>query len=89
VSDPLNNTVASGAPTPAAAPARKLLTEKQLLQELRAEVEQTSLTEVSKRYGLQVSQVSDILKGRANLSKRVVARLSLRLHKFYERINNG
>ena len=74
--------------TPAApAPARKLLTEKQLLLELRAEVEATSLTEVSKRYGLQVSQVSDILKGRANLSKRVVARLALRLHKFYERVS--
>ena len=82
-----------GATTPAPAPAapapRKLLTEKQLLMEIRDEVAASSLTEVSKKYNLQVSQVSDILKGRANLSKRVVQRLSLRLHKFYERITPG
>ena len=74
------------APAPAAPAPRKLLTEKQLLMEIRDEVAASSLTEVSKKYNLQVSQVSDILKGRANLSKRVVQRLSLRLHKFYERV---
>jgi plasmid maintenance system antidote protein VapI len=72
-----------------AAPARRLLTEKQLLAELSDEVAASSLTAVSRKYNLQVSQVSDILRGKANLSKRVVTRLSLRLHKFYERVSNG
>lgn len=85
MTDSTNNPAAAES-KPAPAAARRLLTEKQLLAELGAEVEASSLTAVSRKYNLQVSQVSDILRGKANLSKRVVTRLALKLHKFYERV---
>lgn len=66
-----------------------LLTEQQVLDALKKEVDFTSLTAVANKYGLKASQVSDALNSRCNLSKRMVARLSYKLHKFYERVPNG
>lgn len=71
-----------------ARPAR-LLTEVEVLGALRTEIAQTSLSAVAKRYGLQSSQISDVLYGRANLSQRMIGKLRLKLHKFYERVPSG
>lgn len=64
-----------------------LLTEEQVLARLRDEIEAESLTQVAQRYGIRVQQLSDIMYGRANLSKRVTERLRLRLVKLYEKIH--
>lgn len=65
---------------------RNLLTEQQVLETLQKEVDSSSLTETAKKYDLPLSQVSDALAGRANLSKRMVERLRLKLWKLYERV---
>jgi hypothetical protein len=66
-----------------------LLSEKQVLDALRKEVEYTSLTGTARKYCLQASQVSDVLSGRASLSKRMIARMSLKLVKFYEKVERN
>jgi hypothetical protein len=63
-----------------------LMTEQQVLDALQKEVEFTSLTAVAKKYDLQASQLSDVLKRRANLSKRMVGLMGLVLVKFYEKV---
>lgn len=70
-------------------PSRRalLLTESQVLTQLREEITSESLTIVADRYGIKVQQLSDIMYGRANLSKRVVERLSYKLVKLYERVH--
>lgn len=66
-----------------------LLTEQQVLAALRKEVDFTSLSAVAKKYGLQASQISDVLKGRAQLSKRMTRYLGIKIHKFYERLGKN
>lgn len=73
--------------TPKSSIPRNLLTEQQVLDALQKEVESTSLTETARKYDLQASQVSDVLSGRANLSKRMVERLSLEMIKFYRKVS--
>lgn len=78
---------------PATSPtaARRLLTREQVLSALRQEVQsggQGGLTATAHRYGLSAQQLNDILVGRSNLSKRVVAKLRLRLHQFYEKLED-
>lgn len=63
----------------------RLLTEPQVIEALTAEIAASSLTEVARKYSLQASQVNDIVKGRAGLSRRVVERLRLKLHRLYEK----
>ena len=70
-------------------PRSSLLTEDQVLTRLRTEIDAESLTAVAARYGIKVSQLSDIMYGRANLSKRVTERLRYRLVKLYEKLHDG
>lgn len=80
---------ATSSPTAAAAstkPPARLLTEAEVLAALSAEIAAASLTEVAERYDIKPSQISDVLYGRANLSSRMLERLKLRMHKFYERL---
>lgn len=70
-------------PMPAA--SVRLLTRSQVIAMLQHEVKQGSLTETAKKYEISPQQLSDIIKGRAGLSKRVLDKLRLRAHEFYER----
>jgi hypothetical protein len=63
-----------------------LLTEQQVLDALQKEVEFTSLTAVAKKYDLQASQLSDVLKGRASLSKRMTGLCGFVVHRYYEKV---
>lgn len=74
--------------------APRLLTRQQVLAALAAEVAATSLTETAKKYStsadiLAPQQLSDVLVGRANLSKRMLRLLKLRLVEFYQRVSSG
>jgi len=64
----------------------KLLTESEVLAQLRDEISASTLTETAEKYGIKPSQISDVLYGRANLSARMLSRMRLRMHKFYERV---
>ena len=66
-----------------------LLSEDQVLARLRSEIGAESLTVVAARYQIKVQQLSDIMYGRANLSRRVTERLKLRLVKLYEKLHDG
>jgi len=70
-------------PTPA---APRLMTKSQVLAALQAEVDASSLTEVATHYDISISQLSDILRGTANLSKRALGKLKYKLHLFYEKV---
>lgn len=63
-----------------------LLTEEQVLASLRVQIAQSTLTEVAAKVNLKPQQLSDILHGRANLSKKALAKLRLKLWPFYERL---
>lgn len=82
-------TIPAVAPLPTRAARAALLTEEQVLTRLREEIEGESLTVVAQRYGIRVQQLSDIMYGRASLSKRVTARLRYRLVKLYEKLHNN
>ena len=73
-------------PAKLAPPSTLLLTEDQVLTSLRLQIAQSSLTEVAAKVGLKPQQLSDILHGRANLSKKALAKLKLRMWAFYERL---
>ena len=75
--------------TPKTSIPKGLLTEQQVLDALQKEVAFTSLTAVAKKYDLQASQISDVLRGRASLSKRMTGLLGLVVHRYFERLNNG
>lgn len=73
--------------------APRLLTRQQVLDALRAEVAATSLTETARKYStaqdtLAPQQVADVLAGRANLSKRMLRLLRLKLVEFYQKIGD-
>lgn len=87
---PLRSATTQPPRQPAARPAPprgRLLTETEVLAALRDEIAASSLVATARRYRLKPQQISDVLYGRANLSPRMVARLSLRMHKFYERLD--
>jgi hypothetical protein len=65
---------------------RNLETEQQVLDALQKEIDSSSLTATAAKYELKPSQISDVLAGRAGLSKRMTERMRLKLHKLYERL---
>lgn len=67
----------------------RLLTRDEVIQELVREIDADTLTVVSKRYDVSPSQLSDIRYGRANLSKRVLKQLRIRIHTYYEKVEKG
>ena len=74
-------------PTAAAAkPAPRLMNRAQAIQSIQDEVDRTSLTAVATHYDISISQLSDILRGTANLSKRARRLLRFKLHEFYEKV---
>jgi hypothetical protein len=64
---------------------KRLLTREQVIDRLRKEVESDGLTVTAARYELAPQQVSDVLRGRANLSKRMAGKLAYVMHVLYER----
>ena len=68
---------------------RNLETEQQVLDALQKEIDSSSLTATAAKYDLKPSQISDVLAGRAGLSKRMTERMKLKLHKLYERLTHG
>jgi hypothetical protein len=74
-------------PQPASQPVQSgLLTRDQVMAALNAEIAASSLTEVARRYALSPQEISNVRAGRAGFSKRILARLRLRLREFYERL---
>lgn len=65
-------------------PCSKLLTKSQVISRIRSEIADSSLTTTAAKYDLKPSQISDAIYGRANLSKKMLAKLALRMHEFYE-----
>lgn len=72
-----------------AAAAPRLLTKPQVLFALQAEVDASSLTAVASHYDIAPQQLSDILRGRANLSRRALGKLRYKLHLFYEKVGGS
>jgi hypothetical protein len=71
-------------PNPPARP--RLLTRAQVVAELRRQVDALGpggMTWVARHYGLQVQQVSDVLAGRARLSRRMWDRLGWEMWEFF------
>lgn len=66
-------------------PAR-LLTRDEVIAELTREIEQASLTEVAARYKITAQQLSDIRYGRANLSKKALAKLRYEMVCYFRKI---
>jgi hypothetical protein len=62
------------------------MTKPQVIAKLKQEVASRSLTEVAVSYKIKPQQLSDILYGRANLSKKVLAKIKMKMHEFYERL---
>ena len=86
-------TSASTFPPPSAAsssstprPSPTLATRDEVLAWLSAQIADSSLTEVALRYDLSPSQISDVVNGRANLSKRMLGKLSWEMVAFYRRL---
>jgi hypothetical protein len=75
--------------TPAPRPPARLLTAEEVVAELTKEIEAESLTEVARKYGIAAQQLSDIRHGRAQLSGKALTKLRLRMHKFFERLQDG
>jgi hypothetical protein len=75
---------------PAARP--RLLTRTQVIAELRRQVDALGpggMTWIARHYGLQVQQVSDVLAGRARLSRRMWDRLGWEMWEFFARKEDG
>ena len=70
-------------------PSSTLATRDEVLAWLRAQIADSSLTEVALRYDLSPSQISDVVNGRANLSKRMLARLRWELVTFYRKLGKA
>lgn len=71
-------------------PCSQLLTKSQMVSRIKSEIDQTSLTATATKYDLKPSQLSDVVYGRANLSKKMLAKLNVRMFEFYELIGmNG
>ena len=75
-------------PSPSATtrPSPTLATRDEVLAWLSAQIADSSLTEVALRYDLSPSQISDVVNGRANLSKRMLGKLSWEMVAFYRRL---
>lgn len=73
-----NSTVATGT-------APRLLTRQQVLDALKQEVAATSLTETARKYQLAPQQLSDCMRGRASLSKRVLKHIRYELIEFFRK----
>src|SRR5437762_2231029 len=85
-----SNLAAAALAAPATlASSPRLMTKQQVIAALLTEIEQTSLTETARRYSLPVQQLNDVVKGNANLSKKMAGKLRLRLHELYEKIEKG
>jgi hypothetical protein len=63
-----------------------LLTEAEVLANLRQEITNATLKDVAAKYHISAQQLSDILYGRANLSKRALGLLRYRQWRFYEKV---
>jgi plasmid maintenance system antidote protein VapI len=64
----------------------KKLTENEVLAIIRKEVESTSGREVAKRIGVHPSYISDILKGKRNVSEFVAASFGFEREVLFKRI---
>lgn len=64
---------------------RHLLTRQEVLSRLREERGMLGLTKTAEKYDLKVSQVCDVLAGRAALSRRMAEKLSYVMWTLYER----
>lgn len=60
-----------------------------MIQKLRQMVEADSLTTTATTYKLRPQQLSDVLYGRANLSKKMLAKLNFKMFRFYQQIGNS
>lgn len=67
-------------------PCSQLLTKPQIIQKLKSEIALTSLTDTAEKYHIKPQQLSDIMYGRANLSKKALAKLKWKLWEFYEKV---
>jgi hypothetical protein len=70
----------------------RLLTRDQVVAELRRQVNALGpggMTWIARHYGLQVQQVSDVLAGRARLSRRMWDRLGWEMWEFFVRKEEG
>jgi hypothetical protein len=65
-------------------PCTTLLTKPQMIERIKDEIVETSLTATAQRYNLKPSQLSDVIYGRANLSKKMLAKLNVRMFEFYQ-----
>ena len=63
----------------------RLLTRVEVLAALRTERIEEGLTETARKYSIKPQQLCDVLAGRSKLSKRMAARLSLKIWTFYEK----
>jgi len=70
--------------TPPAISALK--TESQVRAQLKIDCARTSLTEVASAHDISPQQLSDIIHGRANLSKLALKKLGWKLWQFYEKV---
>lgn len=68
-------------------PCGQLMTKVEVIARLRKEVDSQSLTRVAEGYQIKPQQLSDILYGRANLSKKVLAKINLRMWEFYQKVS--
>lgn len=79
--------IARAIPAPAAPPSiARLLTRAQVIERIKLDMAKSSLTEVAARHEISPQQLSDLCYGRANLSKKMLAKLSYRLWEFYEKV---
>jgi len=67
-------------------PTRRLLTREQVIAALRQERDDHGLTATADKYDLAPQQIADVLAGRAKLSKRMVEKMSYKLHEFFEKV---
>jgi plasmid maintenance system antidote protein VapI len=63
-----------------------LLTREDVIAALMHERVQLGLTATAEKYSLAPQQICDVLAGRARLSKRMVKKLSYKIHCFFEKV---
>lgn len=74
--------VTTQTPTKATA-APRLYSKAEILAALKAEKDAIGLAAMSVKHGIAPQQISDVLYGRANLSKLMIKKLKLTLFEFY------
>src|SRR5271168_3706037 len=65
-------------------PCSQLLTKQQMVARIKDEIVENSLTATANKYDLKPSQMSDVIYGRANLSKKMLAKLGAKMFEFYQ-----